>query len=402
MTLSKEPILVVGAGIVGLAVARELLLRYPHLNITVLEKEATVGAHQTGHNSGVIHSGIYYPPGSQKAALCRAGIHLLNEFCDRRAIRRRICGKVIVATRPEELSRLEGLYERGVANHVPGLRILSSEKLREIEPAIFGVKALYLPDVAVVDFGQVAAALREEFQSMGGTISLHRKVKAIRRDKAGIKVQTEEQVYRGRYLVNCAGLHCDEIAALAGCELSVRIIPFRGSYYRLKPSWAKKVRRLIYPVPDPALPFLGVHITPTVTGEVKVGPNAVLAFAREGYTWKKINLGDLGNMLGHGGFWHMARRHWRTGLAETVRSVFLPVYVAAIKEILPDLSASDLEPDGSGVRAQAVDQQGGLVDDFLYVEQPDAIHILNAPSPAATASLALAKRIVDLIPMAAP
>ena len=393
-----KPVLVIGAGIVGLAVARELLFRRPDQKVWVLEKETDIATHQTGHNSGVIHSGIYYPAGSEKAEGCREGVRLLNKFCDRQSIPRRRCGKVIVATQLQELPRLEKLYQQGMANQIPGLRQITSEELREIEPRVRGLKALHLPEVSLVDFRQVAGAFRKEFESLGGTIFLHRKVRSISNERNEIRVETDRETYSGSYLINCGGLYSDRIAESAGCEVPVRIVPFRGEYFRLRPEIAGEIRGLVYPVPDPRFPFLGVHLTPTLKGEVTAGPNAVLALAREGYQPRNINFGEVFDYLSYTGFWRMSFKYWRTGFFEMTRSLIKSLYAASVRKFLPNLKTSDLLPDGSGVRAQAVTKEGEMIHDFLYLQQPLATHILNAPSPAATASLAIAKKIVDLVP----
>ena len=389
--------LVVGGGIVGLASARELLLRSPSEKVLLLEKERQIAAHQTGHNSGVIHSGIYYPPGSEKAASCREGTRLLNEFCDRHGIERRKVGKAIVATGPQELGRLEKLYEQGKAHGIPGLRLISPGELKEIEPEVSGLRALYLPEVALVDFRKVAEALRREFEQAGGVVALHHKVTGIQEKNGKVCVETERESHAADFLINCSGLYADVVAIQAGCRPPVRIVPFRGEYFSLAPGKAARVRGLVYPVPDPEFPFLGVHLTPTLTKEVTVGPNAVLALAREGYGWRNVNLGEFFGTLSYGGFWKMAGKYWRTGIFEVVRSLLKPIYLASVRKFLPDLTLSDLLPGGSGVRAQAVDPEGRLVNDFISLKQSRAVHVLNAPSPAATAALALAKRIADLV-----
>jgi len=389
--------LVIGAGILGLAVGRELLLRNPGARVTILEKESEIACHQTSHNSGVIHSGIYYPQDSLKASLCREGIPLLHQFCDDHGIERRVCGKVIVATRAEELSSLEWVYERGKANKIPGLRKISRKELREREPAVAGLKALFLPKVALINFRVVAEAIAKDFKERGGKITLHARIKSIHASKSGWGVETERKTHKVNALINCAGLQADEVAEMAGCNLPIRIVPFRGEYFRLKPEWAKKIHGLVYPAPDPRFPFLGVHLTPTLTGEMRVGPNAVLALSREGYRWTHLNARDVLKLFRYPGFWRMSLRNWKMGLAEAARAMMKPLYTAQVNKLLPGVRSSDLMPDGSGVRAQAVGRDGSLMDDFLYVHEPHAVHLLNAPSPAATTSFALAKHIVNLL-----
>lgn len=392
------PLLVIGGGIVGLSTARELLLRRPGRKVLLLEKESEVATHQTGHNSGVIHSGIYYPPNSDKAKGCQEGVRLLNEFSDRHVIRRKRVGKVIVATTPGELAGLERLYQQGISNRIPGLRMISCEELHEIEPEISGIKALHLPEVSLVDFREVSEALKKEFLACGGALFLHRKVVAIRQTNSEVRVRTEKEDYAGSFLVNCGGLYADTLAQQAGLKVPARIIPFRGEYFVLQPEIAKKIHGLVYPVSDPRFPFLGAHLTPTMRGEVTAGPNAVLALAREGYRWGEINLKELADTLSYGGFWQMAFKYGKTGLFEVARSLIKPLYAASVRKFLPGLQSSDLLAGGSGVRAQAVDRSGQLIQDFLTVEGPRSLHVLNAPSPAATASLALARRIANLVP----
>jgi len=386
----------VGGGILGLSVGREILLRSPDSKILLLEKESEVATHQTGHNSGVIHSGIYYPSGSEKAEGCREGIRLLNVFSEEYGIPRKRVGKVIVASHKSEFAALQTLFEQGLANQIPGLRMLSSEELHRVEPRIQGFAALHLPEVALIDFRKVSEALKKDILKRGGQVVLHQKVTAIESREKEVRVRTEAETYTGSFLFNCAGLHADLLAGLAGSRLPARIIPFRGEYFRLAPRAAQGILGLVYPAPDPRLPFLGVHLTPDFEGGINVGPNAVLAWAREGYRRGQMKGSDIGNFLSYGGFWRMAAKYWRTGLFETVRSWIKPLYAASVRKFLPEIKSSDLLPGGSGVRAQAVDPKGNLIHDFLFVESPRAIHVLNAPSPAATASLALAQKIVNL------
>lgn len=394
----RNTLLVVGGGIIGLAVAREILNQFPERKVLLLEKEPDIATHQTGHNSGVIHSGIYYPAGSDKALCSREGIELLREFSDRHKILRKRLGKVIVATASSELQGLDWLYKQGLANKIPGLRRISSEELKEIEPAVRGLAALHLAEVEIIDFRAVGRALKDEFLAQGGNLVLHRRVSAIRGKPEGVIVQTESGEYEGSYLINCAGLYSDWVARKAGERVSIRIIPFRGEYFLLRPELASKIRGLVYPVPDPELPFLGVHLTPTLKGQVLVGPNAVLALCREGYRWSQVHWGEILDYLVYPGFWRMSFRYWKTGIFETARSLLRPLYAASARKFLPELRASDLLAGGSGVRAQAVDSEGRLLHDFLYTQSRRALHVLNAPSPAATASLAIARKIVKLCP----
>jgi (S)-2-hydroxyglutarate dehydrogenase len=388
---------VVGGGIVGLATARALLAERPDLRLVILEKEPRLAAHQTGHNSGVIHSGIYYKPGSHKARLCVEGARLMKEFCAEHAIRVDPIGKVIVATFEDELPRLQALFERGKANGVAGLSLIDRDRLREIEPHAAAIRAIHSPTTAIVDYGEVAQALARDLLTQGVAIRTGARVTAIDRTSDGFDLSTASGLFQSRRLVNCAGLYSDVVARLAGARPGLRIIPFRGEYYMIRPERHDLVRGLIYPVPDPEFPFLGVHFTRTVHGEVEAGPNAVLAFAREGYRLGRIHLREFAGTLGYSGFWAMARRYWRTGSYEMYRSVSKRAFVRALQRLVPEVEAADVAPGGAGVRAQAVAEDGSLVDDFRLVRSPDAVHVLNAPSPAATASLAIGQHIARLV-----
>ncbi len=393
---APHDVAIVGAGIVGLATARALLERAPRARLAVLEKEAGVARHQTGHNSGVIHSGVYYRPGSAKARLCVEGARLVAEFAAAHGIRVERCGKVIVATEAAELPRLRALHERGTANGVPWLALLDAARLREIEPHAAGLGALHSPTTAIVDFAEVAAALARELADRGVLLQTGAAVTGIARADGGLVLETARGLVRARGLVNCAGLHADRVARLAGAVPDVRIVPFRGEYYLLRPERRDLVRGLIYPVPDPELPFLGVHFTRTVHGEVEAGPNAVLAFAREGYRFGRVSLRDLAETLGYAGFRAMARRYWRIGAYELYRSLSTRAFVRALQRLVPGVRPADVRRGGAGVRAQAVTPDGALVDDFRIVATAGAIHVLNAPSPAATASLAIGRHIATL------
>jgi L-2-hydroxyglutarate oxidase len=387
---------VVGGGIVGLAAAQALLREHPGLRLVILEKEARLAAHQTGHNSGVIHSGIYYRPGSHKARLCVEGARLMKEFCAEHGIRVDPVGKVIVATSEAELPRLQALFERGVANGVQGLTLIDHGGLRAIEPRAAAIRAIHSPTTSIVDYGEVAQALGRDLLSQGVVVRTGARVTAIQRTSEGFDLSTASGPVQARRLVNCAGLYSDVVARLAGARPDVRIIPFRGEYYVIRPERHDLVRGLIYPVPDPEFPFLGVHFTRTVHGEVEAGPNAVLAFAREGYRFGRIHLRELASTLGYSGFWSMARRYWRTGTYEMYRSLSKTAFVRALQRLLPEIGPADITPGGAGVRAQAVTADGSLVDDFRIARSRDAIHVLNAPSPAATASLAIGRHIAGL------
>lgn len=386
---------VIGAGIVGLASTLALVERNPRLRIAVVEKESQVGTHQTGHNSGVIHSGIYYKPGSYKARLCVEGARLMKAFCQEHGIPFEICGKVIVATDEEELPRLQTLFERGIANGVPGLELIGPERLREIEPHSAGIKAIWSPGTGIVDFGQVARTMAQLLQGRGVEIFTDARVEGIVERSDGLTIQTPRSEIHARHLINCAGLYCDVLARHAGVKPDLQIIPFRGEYVFLRPERQGLVKGLIYPVPDPRFPFLGVHFTRTIHGQVEAGPNAVLAFAREGYTKSRVHWGELASTLRYPGLWAMARKYWRTGLYEFYRSFSRRALVRSLQRLVPEITLDDLTGGSAGVRAQAVTPDGSLVDDFYIMESTRAIHVLNAPSPAATASLAIGRHIAD-------
>ena len=395
MTDSRYNVIIIGGGVVGLAVALEITRRFPRLKLLVLEKEDGVARHQSGHNSGVIHSGIYYKPGSLKARLCVAGAAAMVEFCREHSIPHKVCGKIIVATRADELPRLEGLRQRGQANGLTGLRLIGPEELRELEPHASGLQALLVPSTGITDYAVVCEKYAELISASGGTVLTSAAATGIRRSPADIVIETSRGAFAAGALINCAGLFSDRISRMAGDQPSARIIPFRGEYYDLVPDRASLVRALIYPVPDPRFPFLGVHFTRRITGKVDAGPNAVLAFAREGYRATDLNLRDFFSALAFPGFWRMAARHWRNGFAEWYRSLSKPAFVRALQSMLPEVRENDLVPGGSGVRAQALKPNGDLVDDFQFVPSGKVLHVLNVPSPAATASLTIAKAIVD-------
>jgi L-2-hydroxyglutarate oxidase LhgO len=396
-TSGRSEVVLVGAGILGLAVARELLTRKPGLRLVVLEKEAAIAQHQTGHNSGVVHSGIYYAPGSLKAQLCVEGSRLLYSFCAEKGIPTERCGKVIVAADETEVPRLEELRRRGEANGVPGLVEIGLERLAELEPNVVGVRALHSPATGIVDFRLVAGALAAEVEERGGTILTGHAVSGISGDAAGVTVRTSRGDIRAGRLVTCAGLQSDRLALLTGAPPTPRIVPFRGTYYALSERARSLVNGLVYPVPDPAFPFLGVHFTKQISGEVWAGPNAVLAFAREGYGLRDVRRRELWETLSYPGFRRMARRYWRTGLAEAWGELSKRAFVAALRKQVPAVGIEDLGARHAGVRAQAVAEDGTLLDDFWLDEAPNVTHVRNAPSPAATSSLALAKRIADAI-----
>jgi (S)-2-hydroxyglutarate dehydrogenase len=391
----KFDLTIIGGGIVGLATALACTQRYPHLSLAVVEKEERLAAHQTGHNSGVIHSGIYYKPGSLKAQTCVTGAKALVMFCDQHGIPYERCGKVVVATTAEELPRLEELHRRGTANGVEGMEMIGPERLRELEPHATGIKALHVPTTGIIDFLRVAQAYAKLIQERGGEIRLRHHVQRIVQAGEGLILETSQGAVATKYLVNCGGLFCDRVARMAGASPDMQIVPFRGEYYMIAPHRRSLVKNLIYPVPDPALPFLGVHFTRTIDGLVEAGPNAVLAFAREGYKKSDFVPQDLRETLTFPGFWKMARRYWQTGMGEMARSFSKAAFVKALRRLLPELTADDLQPGGSGVRAQAIASTGALVDDFAISVTGRALHVLNAPSPGATASLAIGQMIVE-------
>ena len=393
---SALDVAVIGGGIVGLASALALSERHPGCSIAVLEKEKEFGFHQTGHNSGVIHAGIYYKPGSYKAKLCVEGFRSLKVFCEENGIPYEDCGKVVVATDETELERLEELHERGQANGVPGLRTMGPDELRDVEPHARGIRALYSPGTAIVDFKRVAEVMAKKLGQRGATVHAGARVTEIRRLDGLHHLEAERITLSARHLLNCAGLHADEVTRMTGVDPGVSIIPFRGEYYNLKPE-CRLVRNLIYPVPDPAFPFLGVHFTKRIAGGYEAGPNAVLAFAREGYRKTDMNLSDLSRMLSYRGFWRMGLRYWKTGLYEYYRSFSRAAFVRALSKLVPEIRDTDLAEGGSGVRAQSLTPEGLFVDDFKIAQGPDAVHVLNAPSPAATASLAIGKHIAGLV-----
>ena len=395
MSDARYNVAVVGAGIVGLAVALEITRRLPHLRLLVLEKEPSVGQHQSGRNSGVIHSGIYYKPGSLKAKMCVAGARAMVDFCREHQIPHEVCGKVIVATQEEELPRLEELQRRGAANGLTGIRSIGPQELREIEPHATGLRALVVPPTGITNYGAVCDKYAELVSESGGTILTTTAVTGLKRHADEIIIETNRGAFSSASLINCAGLFSDRISRMAGDDPQVMIVPFRGEYYDLTPERSQLVRNLIYPVPDPRFPFLGVHFTRRITGRVDAGPNAVLAFRREGYRRRDFSLGDISSSLTFPGFWRMAAKNWKSGIGEFHRSFSKPAFVQALRRLVPEVQAQDLIPGGSGVRAQALTREGILVDDFQFVPSNRMLHVLNVPSPAATASLVIGKMIVD-------
>jgi L-2-hydroxyglutarate oxidase len=398
---SQYDLTIIGGGILGLATALKVGAAHPSIRLLILEKEAAIARHQTGNNSGVIHSGLYYRPGSLKARSCVAGRKELMAFCSENGVPYEICGKVVVATSEEELPRLDELHRRGQSNGLQGLEIIGPERLKEIEPHAIGIKGLYVPETGIIDYRKVADAYANKVRDANGDIRLSQRVVGILDRPSEIVLQTSGGDYRTKYLINCCGLHSDLIAkmmpgASSGEKEEHRIIPFRGEYYKIAPEREFLVRNLIYPVPDPTFPFLGVHFTRMAKGGVEAGPNAVFAYAREGYRHTNINLGDLWQTVSFKGFWAMTGKYWRTGFGELYRSLSKSAFVHALQRLLPEIRESDLVAGGAGVRAQAVSASGALVDDFVIKQSRNAIHVLNAPSPGATASLAIGQQICEM------
>jgi len=367
----------------------------PDLTITLIEKDAQLAGQQSGHNSGVLHAGIYYEPGSLKAQFCVEGHSALIEFCIEHGIPVAHCGKVIVANTDEEIKRLENLHERGTENGVPDLTIIDQRELRNIEPHVKGARALHAPHSAVVDYTKIAAAYAASFEARGGKLCLSTKFLSARQTGGCGVVETSAGMMVAKLIINCAGLHADVVARKSGANPGLRIIPFRGEYYELRSASRKLVNGLVYPVPNPQLPFLDVHLTPRIDGSVEAGPNAVLATKREGYSWRDFSISDMTSTLSYGGFWWLVGRYWKPGIAEINRSLRKSVFVKSLQRLVPEITADDLVDGGSGVRAQAVDGRGRLIDDFRVEESPGAIHVLNAPSPAATSSLMIGRYIAN-------
>lgn len=387
-------IAVIGAGIVGLAVGLELTSKYPRARVVVLDKEKEIASHQTGHNSGVIHSGLYYRPGSLKARLCVEGSAAMLRFCQEQGVPHEICGKVIVATEESEIPALQELLRRGRANGVAGMRGLNSAQIREIEPNASGIRGIHVPETGITDFKMVARRYAELIGQNGGDVLTGCGVRRIARKSDAIVLETANGVVQTKFAVNCAGLQSDIIAGMARARLGLQIVPFRGEYYELVPAKHHLVRGLIYPVADPRFPFLGVHFTRRIGGGVEAGPNAVFSFRREGYAKTSFDIGDTLAAALFPGFWKMAARYWKSGLDEMVRSWNQAAFTRALQKLVPELTEHDIQPGGSGVRAQAVDRSGKLLDDFCFAHQDRFLHVCNVPSPAATASLMIGKEVV--------
>jgi len=387
-------ITIVGGGIVGLAAGFRIGQMLPDARLTVLEKEQGVGRHQSGNNSGVLHAGLYYKPGSAKARLAVRGIRQMVAFCQENGIAHEVCGKLVVASNEDELPRLRDLFERGRQNGLEGLEMLGPEQMKEIEPHAAGVAAVRVPQEGIADYPAVCATLARK---INGRVVTGAKVTGLRKTADGWLAHTTAGDFESNLLVNCAGLYCDRVAAMAGVHRDMRIVPFRGEYYRLKAERQYLVRNLIYPVPDPKFPFLGVHFTRLIHGGVEAGPNAVLALSREGYSKWNISVRDTIDVVTYSGFWRFLGRHARMCFDEVRRSFSKELFCASLQKLVPEITVNDLETGGAGVRAQALDPQGGMVQDFHIVRQPGAVHVLNAPSPAATASLAIGEEIAQQV-----
>ena len=394
--MSRTDVVIVGGGIVGLASAYQLVRRFPTLHVTILEKEAELGSHQTGHNSGVLHSGIYYKPGSLRATNCRTGKHAMEEFCEAEGVPYEICGKVIVAVSEEEFPQLEQIYQRGKENGVR-CEMISGEQLAELEPHTAGIKAIHVPEAGICDFRKVCLKLAERLQERGTIVQTNARVTRILKQENSVVVESTAGSFEARYLVNCAGLHSDRVASLTGFRAASKIVPFRGEYYDLKPHVEDLCRNLIYPVPNPKFPFLGVHFTRMINGGVECGPNAVLAFAREGYRKRDVNLYDLGEALTYPGFLRLAKKNWRAGCGEMWRSFSKRAFVRALQRLVPSIRGQDLVAARAGVRAQALARDGQLVDDFRIRTDECIVNVDNAPSPAATSSLNIGRLVAETL-----
>jgi len=388
---------VVGGGIVGLSTGMALGKRFPRARILILEKENVWAKHQTGHNSGVIHSGIYYKPGSFKAKFAHAGNQSMVEFCRQHDIEHDMCGKVIVATKPNEIPLLDKLYERGLQNQLPISKI-GPEQLREIEPHVQGICAIRVPSAGIVNYTQVCKTFARLIDERGGTLCLGTKVERIKEGAGCTEIETTTGTYLSKFFINCAGLQSDRVAKLNGAAADLKIVPFRGEYFELKPERRHLVKHLVYPVPNPDFPFLGVHYTRMIGGHVEAGPNAVLAFKREGYKKTDFHLGDFLEVMTYKGFWKLASKYWKEGTEEMIRSYSKAAFVRSLQQLIPEIQADDLTPAPAGIRAQALKRDGSLVDDFHIIEQKRSIHVCNAPSPAATASLEIGKYVANRVP----
>ena len=396
--MSSEPVdlAIVGAGIIGLATAHRYIAKHPGQSVLILERESGFAHHQTGRNSGVLHSGIYYAPGSMKAELAVAGRSAMVDFCQERGIDHEVCGKVIVATRDDEIERLRALSGRAKLNGLSA-ELIDAGRLTEIEPHCNGIEALYVPSTGIVSYSKVCEALRIEIEESGGSVRFDTSVLNVEESEVGARISTSGGEVFARFLVNCAGLRCDQVAGMVDAAEGNRIVPFRGEYYELVPERSHLVKGLIYPVPDPSFPFLGVHLTRMIDGSIHAGPNAVLAFSREGYRWRDVQPSQILEHVTNRGLWKLARKYWRTGAGEVWRSLNKAAFVRALQRLVPEIESKDLEASPAGVRAQAMDANGELLDDFAITRSGNSLHVINAPSPAATASLEIGGRIVEMI-----
>ncbi len=392
--MEKFDIAIIGGGIVGLATAMSAQKKYNNKKIAVFEKENSLANHQTGNNSGVIHAGIYYQPTSQKAKFCWPGSLMLREFCDSNKIKYEMCGKLIIATDESEIERLNDLYERGKENGVVGLELVDQKRIHEIEPYVKAVKGLWSPNTGIIDYKKLTESYADIFKKDGGKVYKNHKLLNINSTQNNIILETNNDDYETKYLINCAGLYADRVAKMMNLDFDVRIVPFRGEYYTLTNKSEKMVNGLIYPVPDPDLPFLGVHFTKRINGEVEAGPNAVMAYSREGYKKSEINLKDMFESFSYPGFWKMVKSNWKTGISEQYRSINKFKFVDSLKKLIPCISSDDLTNPGAGVRAQAIDKNGNLLQDFSIVKTNNSLHVLSAPSPGATSSLKIAEHLM--------
>jgi (S)-2-hydroxyglutarate dehydrogenase len=395
--VSTKHVIIIGGGIVGLATAYKLPRRCSSARVTVLEKEDKVCAHQSGHNSGVLHAGLYYKPGSLKARLAVSGIREMVAFCQKHGVPHEICGKLVVAAAPSEVPRLRNLHERGTQNGLEGVRLLNYQQMREIEPHVGGLAALRVPQEGIVDYARVCEALQKQIDAKEGSVVLGAKVTELQLRHGGWQISSTKGDYTADFVINCAGLHCDRLSMLAGEKREVRIVPFRGEYYKIKPERQRLVRNLIYPVPDPQFPFLGVHFTRLIHGGIEAGPNAVLALAREGYRKTDVKLADMWDALTFSGLWRFLAKHKRMSWDELRRSFSKRLFCDSLRKLVPEIRETDLAPGGAGVRAQAMSPDGSLVQDFCLLNRPRALHVLNAPSPAATAALTIGEEISNLV-----
>ena len=395
--MKKFDISIIGGGIVGLATAMYAKEKYPEKTICVFEKENILAKHQTGNNSGVIHAGIYYQPNSQKAKFCWPGSLLLRKFCDQNEIEYEMCGKLIIATKEDEIERLNNLHERGLKNGVKGLELIDKQKIKEIERYVEAIKGLWSPNTGIIDYKKLTEAYANIFNNNGGLILKNHELMNIEENDKSLILETNIGEYETNYLINCSGLFADRVAKMMDLDFDVRIVPFRGEYYTLTNESEKMVNGLIYPVPDPDLPFLGVHFTKRINGEVEAGPNAVMAYSREGYKKFDINLKDMYESFSYPGFWKMVKSNWKTGLSEQYRSLNKLKFVKSLQTLIPSISSKDLTNPGAGVRAQAIDKNGNLLQDFSIVKTNNSLHVLSAPSPGATSSLKIAEHLMNEI-----